>query len=132
MTRKTVLDVGNCGPDHASISALLRKHFDVEILRADQADDTFAHLKKHRVDLILINRKLDIDYSDGIEILKQLKQNETTRDIPAMLITNYPEHQQQAVALGALVGFGKLELASPDTLARLKFVLQPNEANAGA
>lgn len=132
MTRKTVLDVGNCGPDHTSISALLRKHFDVEILRADQADDTFAHLKKHRVDLILINRKLDIDYSDGIEILKQLKQNETTRDIPAMLITNYPEHQQQAVALGALVGFGKLELASPDTLARLKFVLQPNEANAGA
>lgn len=132
MTRKTVLDVGNCGPDHASISALLRKHFDVEILRADQAEDTFSCLQKHRVDLILINRKLDIDYSDGIEILKKLKQNETTQDIPAMLITNYPEHQHQAVALGALVGFGKLELASPETLARLKSVLQPNEANAGA
>jgi two-component system chemotaxis response regulator CheY len=132
MTRKTVLDVGNCGPDHASISALLRKHFDVEILKADQSEDTFRCLQNHRVDLILINRKLDIDYSDGIDILKKLKQNETTQDIPAMLITNYPEHQQQAVALGALVGFGKLELASPETLARLKSVLQPNEANAGA
>jgi hypothetical protein len=49
-----------------------------------------------------------------------------------MLITNYPEHQQQAVSLGALYGFGKLELGTPETLARLKSVLQPNEANAGA
>jgi response regulator RpfG family c-di-GMP phosphodiesterase len=132
MTLKKVLDVGNCGPDHSSISSLLRKHFNVEILRADQATDTFDILEKQSVDLILINRKLDIDYSDGIDILRALKATSTTQHIPAMLITNYPEHQQQAVSLGALYGFGKLELGTPETLARLKSVLQPNEANAGA
>jgi hypothetical protein len=32
-----------------------------------------------------------------------------------MLITNYPEHQQQAMELGAELGFGKLELNKPET-----------------
>ena len=41
------------------------------------------------------------------------------RSIPVMLVTNYPEHQQQAIAAGAEPGFGKAELASPATLAKL-------------
>jgi CheY-like chemotaxis protein len=113
MTPKTVLDVGNCGPDHSAISAMLRKHFDVEIL------------ERQPVDLILINRKLDIDYSDGMEILRQIKRSEALQHIPVMLITNYAEHQQQAVAQGALRGFGKLELSSPETIERLGLILGP-------
>lgn len=105
---------------------MLRKHFDVEILRSDRWSDTLAILERQPVDLILINRKLDIDYSDGMEILHQIKRSETFRDIPVMLITNYAEFQQQAVAQGALLGFGKLELSSPDTIGRLGLILGPN------
>ena len=72
-------------------------------------------LEKQPVDLILINRKLDIDYSDGIEILRYLKSDSNYASIPVMLITNYPEHQQQAMELGAELGFGKLELNKPET-----------------
>ncbi|MFM8399358.1 MAG: hypothetical protein ACKOAH_16160, partial [Pirellula sp.] len=81
---------------------------------------------------ILINRKLDVDYSDGIEILQAVKGSDAYRDIPVMLITNYAEHQQQAIAAGAILGFGKLELHAPETLKRLEAVLKPSRANAGA
>jgi len=110
---------------------MFRKHFDVEILRADQLSDTLATLQRQTVDLILINRKLDIDYSDGIEILHAVKRSEAFRHIPVMLITNYAEHQQQAIASGAILGFGKLELNAPETLERLRTVLQPADANPG-
>lgn len=132
MPRKTVLDVGNCGPDHSAISSMLRKHFDVDILRSDQLADTLAILNNQPVDLILINRKLDIDYSDGMDILHAIKKSDAFRDIPVMLITNYAEYQQQAVAAGAILGFGKLELHAPDTLDRLRSVLQSTDANSGA
>lgn len=127
MPVRYVLDVGNCGPDHSALSAMLRKHFDVEMLRSDQLSDTLEILERQPVDLILINRKLDIDYSDGMEILRQIKQSEAFQDIPVMLITNYAEHQQQAVAQGALLGFGKLELRSPETLERLRSILGPSQ-----
>jgi CheY-like chemotaxis protein len=132
MSKKTILDVGNCGPDHSALGGMLRKHFDVELLKADQLSDTLATLQRQHVDLILINRKLDIDYSDGIEILYVLKKSEDYRDIPVMLITNYAEHQQQAVASGAILGFGKLELNAPQTLQRLEAVLKPSNASSGA
>jgi CheY-like chemotaxis protein len=117
--RKTILDIGNCGPDHAALSAMLRQGFDAQVLQADQWSDAIAVLRNHHVDLVLVNRKLDIDYSDGIEIIRRLKADSTFQLIPVMLITNYAEHQEAAVALGAEYGFGKLELRSPETKERL-------------
>lgn len=122
---KTVLDVGNCSPDHNAIKRMLIANYDVEVLQSDQWVDTQQILATHSVDLILVNRKLDIDYSDGMEILKSLKLGESTRQIPVMLITNYPEHQHAAVEAGGEYGFGKLELNSPQTHERLRQFLTP-------
>lgn len=123
--KKTVLDIGNCSPDHSAIKRMLTSLYDVEVLQADQLSDTQQILASQDVDLILINRKLDIDYSDGMDILKSLKSGETTRHIPVMLVTNYPEHQQAAVEAGGVYGFGKLELNSPQTRERLGQYLTP-------
>ena len=121
---KRVLDVGNCGPDHRSITQLLNAHFPgIEIAKADTAGQTLQMLREANYDLVLINRKLDIDYTDGIEILKQLKADTDLAEIPVMLITNYEEHQQAAVEAGALLGFGKLEFQSSATKAKLEAVL---------
>lgn len=122
---KTVLDVGNCGPDHASLSAMLRESFDVEILSADQWSDALDILQSRGVDLVLVNRKLDIDYSDGLEIIRRMKSDPRWSTIPVMLITNYAEHQEAAVAIGAEYGFGKLELRTSQTRARLERCLCP-------
>ena len=116
---KRVLDVGQCNPDHSSISKILRKHFDVEIARAALPDDALGQLRDGRFDLVLINRKLDADYSDGTEILRAIKADESLCDIPVMLVSNYADAQQAAVIAGAEYGFGKAELDSPETAERL-------------
>jgi ActR/RegA family two-component response regulator len=123
MNQRRVLDVGNCGPYHTSIRRMLTTNFGAEVIQTHGLDDTLAALQKNFFDLVLINRKLDNDYSDGTVILERIKTNPEYSDLSVMLITNYPEHQANAVALGALPGFGKLEIDTPETRAKLAKVL---------
>ncbi|HIE99538.1 MAG TPA: response regulator [Planctomycetes bacterium] len=123
MPSKIVLSVGQCRPDNAAITHFLTSNFDVEVLATDLVDDSLTALQKNSVDLILINRKLDTDYSDGMEIMKQIRSNPQTEQIPVMLISNFPESQEQAVAAGATYGFGKAELSSPETVQRVRDAL---------
>ncbi len=118
---KRVLDVGNCGPDHAAIRRLLGR-FGCEVLQADDAAGALSALRAGGVDLVLVNRKLDVDYSDGIEVIRQIKADPAISATPVMLITNYPEHQDAAEALGAVRGFGKLEFDKPETRAKLEAI----------
>ena len=116
---KQVLDIGNCVPDHTAISAALKKHFAVKIFSADQASDALEILRREKIDLVLVNRKLDIDYSDGVEVIRVIKSEPEWVSIPTMLVTNHDEYQQAAVAIGAEYGFGKLSLHEPATQKRL-------------
>ena len=68
---------------------------------------------------MLINRKLDIDYSDGMDVLAHLKSDARYRDLPMMLITNFAEHEAAAIAAGAVPGFGKRTLYDDQTVTRL-------------
>jgi CheY-like chemotaxis protein len=121
----TVLDIGNCGPDHASLTRMFRQRYGADMLRADQATDALEILRHQPVDLIVVNRKLDVDYSDGIDVIKQIQADAALKAIPVMLITNYAEHQEAAVAIGAQYGFGKLQLEEPSTHQRLSRILAP-------
>ncbi|MDG1895294.1 MAG: hypothetical protein P8J37_10325 [Fuerstiella sp.] len=123
MPSKTVLSIGQCRPDNAAITHFLTSNFDVDVLATDLADDSLTALEGKTVDLILINRKLDADYSDGMEIMKLIKSNPQTEQIPVMLISNFPESQEQAVEAGATYGFGKAELSSPETVERVRDAL---------
>ena len=124
MKKPIVLDVGNCPPDHAAISRLLTQSFNAHVIQAHHLEDTLENLRAAPVDLVLINRKLDIDYSDGMDILKHLKSQTEFADTPVMLVTNYDEQQDLAVAQGALRGFGKLALSDATTRQRLSAVLE--------
>lgn len=99
---------------------MLSKHFEVEIHQGHQADDTLARLREVTYDLVLINRKLDADYTDGLKIIETMKRDETLKEIPVMLVSNYPEHQEKAVAVGAEPGFGKQQLNDPATITKLQ------------
>ena len=120
---KHVLDVGQCAPDHQAICAFLDQHFDVKITQTDGPEDTLAELRSGRYDLVLINRKLDRDYSDGLEIVQQIKADAAIAEVAVMLVTNIAEHQDLAVAAGAERGFGKLEYDKPETVDRLSMFL---------
>lgn len=123
--RKRVLDVGNCVPDHAAIRHLLESGFQAEVVQAHGPDDTLRALAGQHFDLVLVNRKLDQDYSDGLAIIEQIKLDPALAKIPCMLITNYPEHQDAAVAAGAERGFGKKELRTPETHQKIARILSP-------
>lgn len=120
---KRVLDVGQCAPDHATIRAYLARHFDCEVVQAHGPSDTIEQLNSGSFDLVLVNRKLDHDYSDGIEVIRAIKADSAVADVPVMLVTNYPEHQDGAEAAGALRGFGKLEFDRPETRQKLAAIL---------
>lgn len=121
---KRVLDVGNCGPDFGSITRFLTANFDCAVEQAHGPEDALAKLRGGDYALVTINRKLDQDYSDGVEILKQIKADPVIEKTPVMLITNYAEHQDAAVELGAERGFGKLQFGEPETLEKLKKFLR--------
>jgi CheY-like chemotaxis protein len=123
---KRVLDVGNCCADHSAIRTMLEKKFRADVVQADGPTDALAALQSEPFDLVLVNRKLDQDYSDGLDIIKQIKADAKLSAVPCMLITNYPDHQQLAVAAGAEYGFGKKELYAPDTQTRLAKFLTPD------
>jgi CheY-like chemotaxis protein len=119
---KRVLDVGQCVPDHAAITRLLRG-MGVEVAQADGLTDTLDQLRRQSFSLVLVNRKLDFDYSDGMEIIRAIKEDAALAEVPIMLVSNYPEYQQQAIAAGAIAGFGKAELGKPETADKLRAVL---------
>ena len=121
---KRVLDVGQCGFDHSAISHLIRGQFQAEVAQADDLQDALAQLRAAAFDLVLVNRQLDSDASDGLEVIRQIKADPRLASIPVMLVTNYTEYHEQAVAAGAERGFGKADLAAPTTLARLEKFLR--------
>ena len=116
---KRVLDVGNCVPDHAAVRRLVESNFDAEVSQSHQLRDTLAALRKERFDLVIVNRKLDHDYSDGLEIIRKIKADPELRQVPAIMLSNYPEYQKEAIEAGAEMGFGKQEYGKPATLEQL-------------
>lgn len=116
---KRVVDVGQCGFDHASIAGLLKREFAAEVVGADGPHDALAALREGPCDLVLVNRQLDADGSDGLEIIRMLKADPKLSGIPVMLVTNYPEYQEAAAKAGAETGFGKRDLGRPETRDKL-------------
>ena len=120
---KRVLNVGQCGVDHSGISQFLGRHFDVDVEPAHNLSDTMQKLRSGQFTLVLVNRKLDADYSDGIEIIETIKADSELADVAVMLVSNFADAHQQAVAAGAEYGFGKAEYDDPVVIERLRSFL---------
>ena len=112
---KTIIDCGNCGPDFHSLRQFVTSNFDAVVVQSHDADETIKLLRERDVALVTVNRKLDRDYSDGMEVVRKIKADEEVSRIPVMLVTNYEEHQQSAMDAGCVRGFGKLALRDPNT-----------------
>jgi CheY-like chemotaxis protein len=112
---KTLLDCGNCGPDFSSIRQMATSNFDAEVLQSHGLEDTLQILRSQQIDLVTVNRKLDRDYSDGLEVVRAIKSDAEVGSVPVMLVTNLEEHQQAAIEAGCVRGFGKLAIDDPAT-----------------
>jgi CheY-like chemotaxis protein len=129
---KRVLDVGNCRFDHAAVCRIIEGNFDAKVVQAHTEEDMLATLRQDACDLVLVNRVLDRDRSDGIGLIRKIKADDRLAPIPVMLITNYDEYQRAAVEAGAERGFGKQSLSDPATLANLAAILGSGRADSPA
>ncbi len=112
---KTLLDCGNCGPDFNTIRQMVNASFRASVIQSHGCQDTLEILRTRKIDLVTVNRKLDRDYSDGMEVIKAIKADPDLESVPVMLVSNYEEHQQAAVEVGCVPGFGKLAMNEPST-----------------
>lgn len=123
MSRHRILSVGQCGFDHGRISRHLQQTLAVEVEGADGPDDALAALRREPFHLVLVNRVSDADGAPGIELIRRLKSDPALAELPVMLVSNFADAQAEAVALGALPGFGKSELTAAATTDRLRTAL---------
>jgi two-component system, chemotaxis family, chemotaxis protein CheY len=123
MASKKILSLGQCAADHAAISALLRRHFDAEVDDVDTFEDAESRLHDGNYDLVLVNRVLDRGGDSGVHFIAQVLAEPALCRPPVMLVSNYPDAQEQAVKLGAMPGFGKSALGAAATLTRLRRAL---------
>ncbi len=112
---KILLDCGNCSPDHQAIRQLATSAFGATVIQSHGAEDTLRLLRDGEVDLVTVNRKLDRDYSDGMDVVKAIKADPEVGSVPVMLVTNFEEHQLAAIEAGSVRGFGKLAINEPST-----------------
>jgi two-component system chemotaxis response regulator CheY len=127
MSGRRVLSVGNCAFDHGNIARLLQQHFGAEVIPAAGLDEALRWLRSGTFDLVLVNRVLDADGGSGHEVIRQIKSESDLKAVPVMLISNYADAQDQAVALGAVRGFGKSDLSRPETIELLRPFLETGE-----
>lgn len=122
-TRRKILSIGQCAVDHAAIARAIEGNLPATVEAAPTLAAALARLRQDRFDLVFINRILDADRARGLDVLRAIKADPAVGRVRVMLVTNYPDVQAQAVAAGALAGFGKAALGEAETVARLKAVL---------
>lgn len=123
MSQPRVLSVGQCGFDRGTIARHLGQQFNARVTASDTFDEALAELRAGSYDLVLVNRLTDADGSQGLELIRALKGDPSLSSLPVMLVSNYARAQADAVALGALPGFGKSELRDPKTREMLEAAL---------
>ena len=116
-----VLNVGQCVPDHMSITSYLRRKFDAEVVKVDSEGEALDLIAAGDVDLVLVNRLYDADGSSGLDTVEAITSGDGVP--PVMLVSNFADAQRQAVQAGARPGFGKGELGAPETDEKLAAVL---------
>ena len=121
-SNQRVLSIGQCGVDHGSLARLFQSEFGLPVDGASTLREAERLLQTGSYALILVNRKLDLDGSSGLAVLQNLIDQHP--GVPAMLVSNYPDAQQQAIELGAAPGFGKAQLHQPETLSRIRMALE--------
>ena len=126
MARVRILSVGQCGMDHGQIGRALGRPLDAEVIAADTHEDARRKLAAGAFDLVLVNRVGDLDGAPGLDLIRDLKADPATAGVPAMLVSNYPDAQAEAVSAGAVAGFGKSDLGTARALDQVRATLRPS------
>ncbi|MCL7930702.1 phosphate regulon transcriptional regulator PhoB [Halomonas llamarensis] len=122
MTAKTVLIVDDEAPIREMIAVALEMA-DYRVLEADNAQDAHAMVVDHQPDLLLLDWMMP--GTSGIELARRLKREETTAELPIIMLTAKGEEDNKIQGLEAGADDYITKPFSPrELVARLKAVLR--------
>ncbi|WP_299234083.1 phosphate regulon transcriptional regulator PhoB [uncultured Halomonas sp.] len=122
MTAKTVLIVDDEAPIREMIAMALEMA-DYRVLEADNAQTAHAMVVDHQPDLLLLDWMMP--GTSGIELARRLKRDETTAELPIIMLTAKGEEDNKIQGLEAGADDYITKPFSPrELVARLKAVLR--------
>lgn len=94
-----------------------------EILEATDGEIGIQIAKEKHPDIILLD--LILPKKDGFEVMKELRENEATKDIKIIVLTNLESSSdvERALALGATTYLVKANYDLEDVVAKIKQIL---------
>lgn len=90
---------------------------------AANGEEGLAKVKSFKPDLVLLD--LVMPKMDGMEALKKLKEDDETKDVPVIILTNLSDYERisEALSLGAKDYLVKANYSLSDLLEKVKTVL---------
>lgn len=122
-SEKRVLLVGHCGLDTPRIEAVLREAGATHVDGVQSVDEALAAAGRTAYRLIVGNRVIGFDQEGGLHLTQALKEEETTREIPVLVLSAFAQTQDAVEAAGGERGFGKDEMTSPAARAQWRTYL---------
>lgn len=91
-----------------------------DVLSAQTGEDALKKIMEPNVDVILLD--LLLPNFDGFEILKKIKENDKTKDIPVIIFSNLSENKdiEKAISLGATKFMVKSNFSLEELIEQIK------------
>lgn len=116
----SVILVGHCNLDGPRLKSELSRLEGVEVERINTAAD-LERCCERNPDLLLINREPVGFEGDGLAIVRQVCEKHPGTKV--ILVSDRPDAQADAEKAGALPGFGKSLMGTPELCERVKKAL---------
>ncbi|KKU52611.1 MAG: hypothetical protein A3F26_00645 [Candidatus Ryanbacteria bacterium RIFCSPHIGHO2_12_FULL_47_12b] len=112
--------------DEAALQDALKKAFSgegYEITQAFDGEEGISLVKSALPDLVLLD--LVLPKKHGFEVLQEMKADETTKNIPVLVLTNLEESTEvmKAIELGARGYLIKANYALKEVIAKVKDII---------
>ncbi len=100
------------------LSKLSKEGF--EVIHAFDGEEALAKVREKKPDLILLDLILPV--KDGFDVLKELKENETTKNIPVIILSNLGQDEdvKRGQDLGADDYLIKTNLSLKEVVEKIK------------
>lgn len=109
---KRILLVGHCNIDGPMLQEILSAEIPGSRVERVNSDADLSRTVGEGADLLLINREpVGFDES-GLELVRKVCGE--CPGTKVMLVSDHPDAQEEAVEAGALPGFGKSQMGSPE------------------
>ena len=100
------------------------KQENYEVITALDGEEGFKMIQVKKPDLILLD--LILPKLSGLEVLKKIKENKETADIPIIILTNKEDKEtiNEAIGLGATTYLVKANYSLTEVLQKVKNILK--------